>query len=38
MDRFYIIGIDGGATTTTGDILDYYGKTLGTFKTKGTFT
>ena len=26
MDRFYIIGIDGGATTTTGVIFDNYGK------------
>ena len=36
MNELYFIGIDGGATTTTGVIINNYGETLGVFKTKGT--
>ena len=36
MSELYFIGIDGGATTTTGVLIDSQGKTIGIFKTKGT--
>jgi len=36
MSKLYFIGIDGGATTTTGVLIDNHGKTIGVFKTKGT--
>ena len=36
MSKVYIIGIDGGATTTTGVLFDDSGKTLKIAQTKGT--
>jgi len=36
MSKLYFLGIDGGASTTTGVLIDNNGKTIGVFKTKGT--